>query len=83
MNIQTFSSRKFNQDPTSVKRAASKAPVLITERGRVSHVLLSVEMYEELTGRKQSIVELLSMPDESSFEISKLDASSIQAAELD
>ncbi len=44
MTIQTVSSRIFNQDPTAVKRAALSSPVQITDRGKVSHVLVSIEI---------------------------------------
>lgn len=64
MSLQTVSSRAFNQDPTSIKRAATLAPVQITERGKVSHVLLSIEKYHELTHVSQSIVEMLSISTE-------------------
>ena len=43
--MQTVSSRAFNQDPTAAKRAATISPVLITERGKVSHILLSIDKY--------------------------------------
>lgn len=85
MSIQTVTSREFNQDPTSVKRAALSSPVQITERGKVSHVLISIEKYQELTNSSISIVDLLSMPtaDEIEFEAPKLNASSLKTAVLD
>ena len=36
--------------------------MLITNRGRPSHVLLTIEDYQRLTGTAASIVELLAMP---------------------
>jgi len=48
MSLRTVSSRLFNQDPTSVKCAATKESVQITDHGKVSHVLLSIEKYQEL-----------------------------------
>ena len=53
MNISTktitiMSSREFNQDTARAKRAASNGPVIITDRGRPSHVLISMEEYEKL-----------------------------------
>jgi len=56
------SSREFNQDTSSAKRAASKGPVIITDRGRPAHVLLTIEAYEKLTQKSGSIAELLAMP---------------------
>ncbi len=63
MNITTVSSREFNQDVSKAKRAALKGPVFITDRGHPAHVLLTIEEYQKITDKKESIVELLAMPD--------------------
>lgn len=63
MSITTVSSREFNQDVSKIKRAAVNGPVFITDRGRPSHVLLTIEDYQKITRQKESIVELLAMPD--------------------
>lgn len=44
----TFSSREFNQDTARAKRAARNGLVFITDRGKPSHVLMSIEEYERL-----------------------------------
>ena len=62
MPITKLSSREFNQDTSKAKRAAKRGPVFITDRGRSSHVLLTVEEYERITGRGKSITDLLAMP---------------------
>ena len=62
MTITTMSSREFNQDASGAKRAASKGPVIITDRGRPAHVLLTIEAYQKLTQRAASIADLLAMP---------------------
>ena len=62
MTITTVSSREFNQDASGAKRAASKGPVIITNRGRPSHVLLTIEAYQKLTQKTASIADLLAMP---------------------
>lgn len=74
MGITTFSSREFNQDISRAKRASLSGPVFITDRGKPSHVLLSVEEYRKLTKQKESILDLLSMPEAASidFEPEKL-----------
>lgn len=59
MTITTLSSREFNQDTGKAKKAALGGPVFITDRGEPSHVLLTIEAYRELQGRKPSLVELL------------------------
>ncbi|PIB45597.1 prevent-host-death protein [Pseudomonas sp. 2822-15] len=63
MTITTISSREFNQDTSGAKKAASKGPVFITDRGKPAHVLLSIEDYQKLTGLNVNIVDLLVMPE--------------------
>ena len=62
MAITTLSSREFNQDTGRTKKAASRGPVFITDRGKPAHVLLSIEEYQRLSGQRRSIVDALSMP---------------------
>lgn len=81
--MQTVTSRSFNQDPSAAKRAANVSPVQITERGKVSHVLLSIDKYQEITGGSDSIVDLLAMPDADDVELKKLDGSTIKPLEFD
>lgn len=68
MGITTVSSREFNQDVSRIKRAAVNGPVFITDRGHPSHVLLTIEDYQKITDKKESIVELLAMPDVSDID---------------
>lgn len=63
MTITTVTSREFNQDVSKVKRAALNGPVFITDRGHPAHVLLSIEEYQKLTKSKESIIDLLAMPE--------------------
>lgn len=62
MSITTISSREFNQDAGGAKKAADKGPVVITDRGRPAHVLLSFEDYQKLLGAGPSLFEALAMP---------------------
>ncbi len=84
MNITTISSREFNQDVSRAKRIAFNGPVFITDRGRPAHVLLTIETYQEITGNKQSIVDLLAMPEvaEIDFDPPHLTQALYRAAEL-
>jgi prevent-host-death family protein len=61
MAITKLSSREFNQDTSRAKRAAKRGPVFITDRGHPSHVLLTAEEYERITGGQKSIAALLAM----------------------
>jgi prevent-host-death family protein len=63
MSVTTLSSREFNQDASRAKNASLNGPVIITDRGRPAHVLLSIEEYKRLTGRRESIADLLAAPD--------------------
>jgi prevent-host-death family protein len=62
MSAKTVSSREFNQDVSGAKRAAKDGPVFITDRGRLAHVLLSIEAYQRLAGGGATIGELLALP---------------------
>lgn len=66
--ITTLSSRQFNENTSEAKKAASKGPVFITDRGRPAHVLLSIEEYRRLT-RTGKITDLLSMPEAAEVEL--------------
>jgi prevent-host-death family protein len=69
MAITTLTSREFNQDTSRAKRAAKEGPVFITDRGKPAHVLLTVEEYRRITGKKQSIADLLALPGVEDIEI--------------
>lgn len=58
-----LSSREFNHDVGRAKKAALEGAVFITDRGRPSHVLLSVEAYRKLLAKEPNIVDLLAQPD--------------------
>ncbi len=61
--MSTISSREFNQDVGKAKRAARHEPVFVTDRGRPTHVLMSFEAFRQITGKTETIVDLLAMPD--------------------
>ena len=56
----TVSSREFNQDISAAKRTAREGPVIITDHGTPTFVLLSYEDYCRLVGAEgQTMVDLL------------------------
>jgi|TARA_R110000850_G_scaffold58653_6_gene136100 PHD/YefM family antitoxin component YafN of YafNO toxin-antitoxin module len=61
MNTTMLSSRQFNQHASEAKKKALEAPVFITDRGKPSHVLMSIDEYNRLTGQPK-IADLLAMP---------------------
>jgi prevent-host-death family protein len=62
MTITTVSGRELNQDLGRAKRAAKDGPVIITDRGRPAHVLLSFEEYKRLTGKMRTLGDMLAAP---------------------
>nr|WP_235498271.1 MULTISPECIES: type II toxin-antitoxin system Phd/YefM family antitoxin [unclassified Frankia] len=62
------SSREFNRDVSAVKRAAASGPVIITDHGRPSHVLLSFAEYQRLTGTAGSLGDAFVLDEEIDFE---------------
>lgn len=62
MAITTFSSREFNQNTSRAKKATRKGPVVITDRGKPAHVLLSIREYQKITKKRDSILDALAMP---------------------
>lgn len=63
MATTTLSSREFNQDTGRAKKATQTGPVIVTDRGRPTHVLLSIDEYRRLTAREPSLADMLAMPD--------------------
>ena len=47
--MTTISSRYFNQHTSKVQKAANHAPVIITNRGEPSYVLMSIADFRRLT----------------------------------
>lgn len=63
MATTTFSSRQFNHESSRAKKiATTDGPVIITDRGSPSHVLMSYDEYQRITGKPRNIVEALAMP---------------------
>lgn len=62
--MATMTGREFNQHISDAKRAASKRPLVITDRGKPSHVLMSYDEYQRLIAKEGSILDQLVMPDD-------------------
>ena len=63
-----ITSREFNQDVGGAKRAAVEGPVIITDRGHPSHVLLTIDEYRRLTGKGRSLADALGMKEGADIE---------------
>ncbi len=60
--MKSISSREFNQDVSQAKRLARFEPVFVTDRGKPTHVLMSIEAFRRLSGETENIVDMLAMP---------------------
>jgi prevent-host-death family protein len=68
MATTSLTSRELNHDVGRAKKAAEAGPVVITDRGRPSHVLMTYGEFERLTGKRYNLVDALSMPGLSTFD---------------
>jgi prevent-host-death family protein len=57
--MKSFTSRQFNQDVSQAKRVARHEPVFVTDRGKPTHVLMSIEAYRQLLGKPDTLAEML------------------------
>jgi hypothetical protein len=62
MSSTTISSRKFDKDPKCARKAADNGPVFISERGRHTYALLTIEEYRRIGGSAETILDLIAMP---------------------
>ncbi|MFB0872844.1 MULTISPECIES: type II toxin-antitoxin system Phd/YefM family antitoxin [unclassified Sphingobium] len=61
--MKVMTSREFNQDVSAAKRIARAEPLFVTDRGRPTHVLMSIDQYRRLSGEGDNIVDLLAAPE--------------------
>lgn len=73
--MSTITSREFNRDVSAAKRAAVSEPVIITDRGRPAHVLLSIQEYQRLVADQRNIVEWLSVEDDADLRPGRVELS--------
>lgn len=63
MSTTTMTSREFNQDLGKAKRAAKNGPLIVTDRGKPEHVLLSYAEFKRMSAKGKSLAEVLAMPE--------------------
>jgi PHD/YefM family antitoxin component YafN of YafNO toxin-antitoxin module len=66
--MKIITSRMFNQDVSSAKRLARDEPVFVTDRGKPTHVLLSIDAFRQLAGPNETLIDQLAMDDPARFE---------------
>lgn len=82
MGVHTVSSRELNQDVGRAKRAANEGPVVITDRGQPSYVLLSWSDYRRLSGGPRNLAQVLASPGLSDIPFAP-EKSELKAREVD
>jgi prevent-host-death family protein len=70
--VKLITSREFNRDVSLAKREARIEPVLITDRGQPTHVLMSIADFRRITGESENILEILAMPEPLELEVDDL-----------
>ncbi len=70
--MKLLTSREFNRDVSLAKREARLEPVLITDRGQPTHVLMSIADYRRLTGEGDNILDILAMPEPAALDADDL-----------
>ena len=60
--MKRVTSRELNQDVSRAKRFALVEPVFVTDRGRPTHVLISIDAWRQLSGERENMAELLAAP---------------------
>ena len=78
----TISSREFNQDLGRAKKSSLSSPVVITERGKPTHVLLSYDDYQHMLTQQPKVADLLALEADIEFEPSKT-LITLKAVDLD
>jgi hypothetical protein len=66
--VTTLSSREFNQDTGKAKKATEAGPVVITDRGKPAHVLMTFSDYQRVIGKRKNILDLVGMKGASDIE---------------
>lgn len=83
MSTTTLTAREFNQDASKAKRAAQSGPVIITDRGRPAHVLLTYEAYRKLVRPRMSLAEALAGEGDFDFDPPRLGDDIFRPVEFD
>lgn len=64
-----MSSREFNQHTGDAKKASLNGPVIVTDRGKPTHVLVSWEEWNRRQGQEQKATDFLAAPDSLEIEL--------------
>lgn len=82
--MATMTAQAFNRDVSAAKRLAEEdGPLFITHRGQTRFVLLTIEDYERMRGRGNSLIERLSMDDDLDVELPRMTLDDLKIPDFD
>lgn len=59
--MKFVTSRAFNQDVSQAKRLARLEPLFVTDRGKPTHVLISIDAFRELVAPAETLINMLAI----------------------
>ena len=59
--MKTVTSRAFNQDVSQAKRLARLEPLFVTDRGKPTHVLISIDAFRALVAPAETLIDMLAI----------------------
>lgn len=68
MTVTTLSSHEFDEDRSRAMRAAQNGPFFVTDHRRPTHVALTMQEHQHLTGGQMTLIEALAHPDAADFD---------------
>lgn len=71
--MTSVSAREFHQDVSYAKRKAGEGPVVITDRGELAFVLLSIDDYRKISGSNEDWASRLQMEEDIDLEDERMD----------
>jgi hypothetical protein len=65
MRLSYITSAVFNQNPSRAKKEADRRPLVITDRGKASYVLMRFSEFQKHWEKPKSVLDVLYDPDAS------------------
>lgn len=79
----TITSREVDRDVAAAMQAAERGPVMITDRGQPTHVLLTAAEFERISGWQQLLGDLLRRGQDPTIEFDLLQRRIVPEWDLD
>jgi prevent-host-death family protein len=70
--MQTFGSQDLQRQASAIQEAAMREPVIITYHDRPRFVMLTMQEYDRLRGRKRTVGAVTDLPDSAARQIEAL-----------